>query len=219
MHLGPMSKLQEVHEGKEGLFKFKSDCHLDKARTVTRSKGVPGPLLKCRAKAFLFLCTNQQNILPCNERDEFTFWALCLKQLSILLQKEAVLSCNLLVFVYCEGNTQMQDKKRKTSNAQPFWDWETGDWETGTSTQVDVHTDTTTKSKGEGLDYLSIWGNQGSGNSWRNETQVWVIKTITKERKIQSQAQKRSTKVKQETTQKMTTKCTRQMNKMILNCI
>lgn len=141
MHLGPMSKLQEVHEGKEGLFKFKSDCHLDKARTVTRSKGVPGPLLKCRGKAFLFLCTNQQNILPCNERDEFTFWALCLKQLSILLQKEAVLSCNLLVFVYCEGNTQMQDKKRKTSNAQsqkglnrPFWDWETGDWETGTST-------------------------------------------------------------------------------------
>lgn len=79
MHLGPMSKLQEVHEGKEGLFKFKSDCRLDKARTVTRSKGVPGPLLKCRGKAFLFLCTNQQNILPCNERDEFTFWALCLK--------------------------------------------------------------------------------------------------------------------------------------------
>lgn len=35
MHLGPMSKLQEVHEGKEGLFKFKSDRHLDKARTVT----------------------------------------------------------------------------------------------------------------------------------------------------------------------------------------
>lgn len=205
MHLGPMSKLQEVHEGKEGLFKFKSDCHLDKARTVTRSKGVPGPLLKCRGKAFLFLCTNQQNILPCNERDEFTFWALCLKQLSILLQKEAVLSCNLLVFVYCEGNTQMQDKKRKTSRHIYL--------------QVDVHTDTTTKSKGEGLDYLSIWGNQGSGNSWRNETQVWVIKTITKERKIQSQAQKRSTKVKQETTQKMTTKCTRQMNKMILNCI
>lgn len=214
MHLGPMSKLQEVHEGKEGLFKFKSDCHLDKARTVTRSKGVPGPLLKCRGKAFLFLCTNQQNILPCNERDEFTFWALCLKQLSILLQKEAVLSCNLLVFVYCEGNTQMQDKKRKTSNAQS----QKG-LNRKPSLQVDVHTDTTTKSKGEGLDYVSIWGNQGSGNSWRNETQVWVIKAITKERKIQSQAQKRSTKVKQETTQKMTTKCTRQMNKMILNCI
>lgn len=208
MHLGPMSKLQEVHEGKEGLFKFKSDCHLDKARTVTRSKGVPGPLLKCRGKAFLFLCTNQQNILPCNERDEFTFWALCLKQLSILLQKEAVLSCNLLVFVYCEGNTQMQDnaQSQKGLNRKP-------------SLQGDVHTDTTTKSKGEGLDYLSIWANQGSGNSWRNETQVWIIKTITKERKIQSQAQKRSTKVKQETTQKMTTKCTRQMNKMILNCI
>lgn len=80
MHLGPMSKLQEVHEGKEGLFKFKSDCHLDKARTVTRSKGVPGPLLKCRGKAFLFLCTNQQGL------------------------------------------------------NRPFWDWETGDWETGTST-------------------------------------------------------------------------------------
>lgn len=214
MHLGPMSKLQEVHEGKEGLFKFKSDCRLDKARTVTRSKGVPGPLLKCRGKAFLFLCTNQQNILPCNERDEFTFWALCLKQLSILLQKEAVLSCNLLVFVYCEGNTQMRDKKRKTSNAQS----QKG-LNRKPSLQVDVHTDTTTKSKGEGLDYLSIWGNQGSGNSWRNETQVWVIKTITKERKIQSQAQERATKVKQETTQKMTTKCTRQMNKMILNCI
>lgn len=187
MHLGPMSKLQEVHEGKEGLFKCKSDCHLDKARTVTRSKGLPGPLLKCRGKAFLFLCTNQQNILPCNERDEFTFWALCLKQLSILLQNEAVLSCSLLVFVYCEGNTQMQDKKRKTSNAQS----QKG-LNRKPSLQGDVHTDTTTKSKGEGLDYLYIWDNQGSGNSWRNETQVWVIKTITKERKIQSQAQKRT---------------------------
>lgn len=51
MHLGPMSKLQEVHEGKEGLFKFKSDCHLDKARTVTRSKRCTRPAAEMQGKS------------------------------------------------------------------------------------------------------------------------------------------------------------------------
>lgn len=64
MHLGPMSKLHEVHEGKEGLFKFKSDCHLDKARTVTGSKGLPGPVLKCRGKAFLFCAPTNRIYYP-----------------------------------------------------------------------------------------------------------------------------------------------------------